>query len=90
MRIRLTVAAGLALVLFCFVLFIAPQMSPYGGEPPDLARRYAQSGAEETGSSNLVTSILLGFRAYDTVGEICVLLISIVGISIVLRRKGVI
>jgi multisubunit Na+/H+ antiporter MnhB subunit len=90
MRIRLTVAAGLALVLFCFVLFIAPQMSPYGAEPPDLARRYAQSGADETGSSNLVTSILLGFRAYDTVGEICVLLISIVGISIVLRRKGVI
>ncbi len=86
-RTRVLMATCLAVLFFAFVFYIAPAMSPYGAEPSELARNYASSGEAETGSANLVTSILLGFRAYDTVGEICVLFVSVVGISIVLRSR---
>ncbi len=88
-RVRAVTAVCLALLFFGFVFFVAPDISRYGGEPPEITGRYVSSGPSETGSKNIVTSILLGFRAYDTVGEVCVLFISIVGISIILaRRKG--
>lgn len=89
LRTRVLTASCLAIVFFCFVLFISPAISPFGAEAPELAKRYIRSGEKETGSGNLVTAILLGFRAYDTIGEVCVLFVSIMGISIILaRRKG--
>ncbi len=85
-RTRLLVAAALTLLLFSFVFVALPPISPYGGSPSELAQRYVESGESETGSANIVTSILLGFRAYDTLGEVCVLFVSIVGISHIMKR----
>jgi multisubunit Na+/H+ antiporter MnhB subunit len=88
-RVRVLVATCLASVFFLFVFAIAPAISPYGGEAPEIVGRYVERGYNETGSDNVVTSILLGFRAYDTVGEICVLFVSILGVAILLRKKEV-
>jgi multisubunit Na+/H+ antiporter MnhB subunit len=88
-RVRLAVASLLACILFIFVFAVAPALSPYGGEGTELAQRYVEHASDETGSENVVTSILLGFRAYDTVGEICVLFVSILGVAILLRKKEV-
>ena len=87
-RTRLLIAVVLTALLFSFASLALPSMSPYGGEPTELARSYARSGEGETGSANIVTSILLGFRAYDTLGEVCVLFVSVVGITLLVRRKG--
>jgi multisubunit Na+/H+ antiporter MnhB subunit len=88
LRTRILASALLAFVFLAFVALVSPAISEFGGRPTDLAKEYVASGEEETGSSNIVTSILLGYRVYDTLGEICVLFISIVGIAILLKRGG--
>lgn len=61
-------------------LFGAPEMS--------VSDYYISNAMEETGAANIVTSILLDFRAYDTLGEVTVLFTSIVGAIAVLRKIG--
>jgi len=53
-----------------------------------VSRKYLETGAEETGATNIVTSILLDFRAYDTIGEATVLFTAIIGAFVILRRRG--
>ncbi len=84
---RLAVAIALTALLFCFAFIALPSMSTFGGEPSELAKGYVERGEAETGSANIVTSILMGFRAYDTLGEVCVLFVSVVGISMLMRRR---
>ena len=47
---------------------------------------YFQHGYEETGAVNLVTAIYLGYRAFDTLGETVVLLLSISGVLFFLGK----
>jgi len=84
---RALLAALLGLTYGVFLIVVLPSLTPYGGELSPLASRYATEGAALTGSRNLVTSVLFGFRAYDTIGEISVLFVSILGIGVVLRRR---
>ena len=49
---------------------------------------YIAEGAESTGSTNIVTAILLDYRAYDTLGEATVLFASIIGALAVLRGRS--
>jgi multisubunit Na+/H+ antiporter MnhB subunit len=43
---------------------------------------------KETGAANIVTAVLLDYRAYDTLGEATVLFTSIVGALAILRKKA--
>lgn len=48
---------------------------------PDTLRSYfADHGVEQTGSVNLVSSIYLGYRAFDTLGETVVLFLAVAGV----------
>ena len=49
---------------------------------------YLAKGLSGTGAPNIVTSILLDFRGYDTLGEATVLFCSILGALTILRRKA--
>ncbi|MCI1255483.1 DUF4040 family protein [Corynebacterium provencense] len=40
---------------------------------PELAMWYLENGPEETGANNIVASIIVEFRGFDTLGELCVL-----------------
>jgi multicomponent Na+:H+ antiporter subunit B len=53
-----------------------------------MSQVYVEQGAELTGSANLVTGVLLDFRAYDTLGEATILITAVVGILTILRIKG--
>jgi multicomponent Na+:H+ antiporter subunit B len=46
---------------------------------------YLENGLQETGSANIVTSIILDYRAYDTLGEATVLFTAIIGALAILR-----
>ncbi len=49
---------------------------------------YIRDGLEKTGAANLVSSVILDFRAYDTLGETAVLFTSIIGVTVILRKKS--
>jgi multicomponent Na+:H+ antiporter subunit B len=62
---------------------------------PGISRRYldAESQADAAGGrsihlANRVSAVLLDFRAYDTLGQMAVLLTAIVGAVVILRNKG--
>jgi multisubunit Na+/H+ antiporter MnhB subunit len=55
--------------------------------PSRLKDYYREKGVQETGSVNLVSSIYLGYRAMDTLGETMVLLITVTGVIAIMGRK---
>ena len=49
---------------------------------------YIKEGLAKTGAANIVASVILDFRAYDTLGEATVLFTSIIGAMVILRKKS--
>jgi len=80
----------LVLIIFAVVFLLAFQkldLNSFGEHTVRMAEPYIK-GANETGSRNLVSGIILDFRAYDTLGEATVLFTAVIGILTVLRVKG--
>ena len=87
------ILTGFVAVLFGVVLvWIAAsaftELAPFGDPAMRVAERYLAEGAEQTGAVNLVASILLDYRAYDTLGEATVLFTAVLGVLAVVRRVG--
>jgi len=53
-----------------------------------VAKTYIQNGLSGTGAANLVSSVILDFRAYDTLGEATILFTAVIGVLAVVRRVG--
>jgi len=53
-----------------------------------VAGAYLKEGLTETGAANLVASVILDYRAYDTLGEATVLFTAVMGVLAVVRRVG--
>ena len=56
--------------------------------PATPSQVYLQEGLEQTGAPNIVTAVLLDYRAYDTLGEATVLFCAVLGAVTVLRKKA--
>lgn len=56
--------------------------------PGAASQTYIGQGLKLTGAANLVSGVILDFRAYDTLGETAVLFTSIIGATIILRKKS--
>ena len=52
------------------------------------SQHYIQEGLNETGAANIVTSVILDYRAYDTLGEATVLFTSMLGAVVILRKQS--
>jgi multisubunit Na+/H+ antiporter MnhB subunit len=52
------------------------------------SQTYLNKGLEQTGAANIVASVILDYRAYDTLGEATVLFTSIIGVTVILRGKS--
>ncbi|MBN2069888.1 MAG: DUF4040 domain-containing protein [Candidatus Krumholzibacteriota bacterium] len=75
--------------LFLLFSYFAVHDLPVFGHPVmKVSSRYLETGIRDTGATNIVTAVLLDFRAYDTIGEATVLFVSIVGAFVILRRQG--
>jgi multicomponent Na+:H+ antiporter subunit B len=62
--------------------------TPIFAEAPEAASQtYISEGLAKTGAANIVASVILDFRAYDTLGEATVLFTSIIGATVILRKK---
>lgn len=53
-----------------------------------VASTYLQEGLSKTGATNLVSSVILDFRAYDTLGEATILFTAVIGVLAIVRRMG--
>lgn len=87
-------------VIFCISLVLVlltgvSGLPPFGqaGNPVnnEVPERYIESGLQETGAVNIVTGMILDYRAFDTLGESHVLFIATCTVLILLRidkKKG--
>ena len=57
----------------------------FHSEKVNFGRRYTHAGFEETGSANIVSSVVVGYRGFDTLGEVTVLFIAATGMAMVLH-----
>lgn len=84
-----TVSTLVFVVVFLFFAYTAlRELPPFGYPLMSVVKKYFQEGVSKTGAVNLVSAIILDFRAYDTLGEATVLFTSVIGIMAVLRRPG--
>jgi multicomponent Na+:H+ antiporter subunit B len=87
-----------ASVVIIFVIFVVGVQTlhsmPKFGEPvfaesqSSASQSYVKEGLEKTGATNLVASVILDFRAYDTLGEATVLFTSIIGATVIMRTRS--
>ncbi len=62
---------------------------PRFGDPiMRVAGSYIKEGLTQTGATNLVASVILDYRAYDTLGEATVLFTAVIGVLALVRRVG--
>jgi multisubunit Na+/H+ antiporter MnhB subunit len=89
----LLVTMAILLVIFLAGIRVFDGM-PKFGEPvmsrvmDAPSRLYLANGLKETGAANIVTAVLLDYRAYDTLGEATVLFTSIIGAIAIIRKKA--
>lgn len=88
----MVVAVG-ALLIFT----VSTDLLPFGSFPQrqvgeDIKNAIGQQilveAPENTGAANVVTSVVWGYRGYDTLGEVTVLFTAVVGVLAVLRAVG--
>lgn len=84
-----TISTLAFIAVFLFFAFAALKELPQFGNPiMSVVKKYIEEGSSKTGAVNLVASVILDFRAYDTLGEATVLFTAVIGIMAVLRRPG--
>lgn len=86
---------SIAIILLIFIVGIRvlealPDFgTPVFSQVPEAASQtYVSEGLARTGAGNLVASVILDFRAYDTLGEATVLFTAIVGAVALLRKNS--
>ena len=77
------------IALFLFVAMKCLKDLPEFGYPAmRVASTYLKEGKSQTGATNLVSSVILDYRAYDTLGEATILFTAVIGVLAVVRRIG--
>jgi multicomponent Na+:H+ antiporter subunit B len=87
-KILIGVTLVTLLAIFMLSISVFRTLPAFGDPLMTTSQHYLENGALETGSANLVTSIILDYRAYDTLGEVTVLFTAILGTLTVLRIKS--
>ena len=64
------------------------ELPEFGYPTMRVASTYLKEGLSETGATNLVGSVLLDYRAYDTLGEATILFTGVIGVLAIVRRIG--
>ena len=84
-----TISTLVFMAMFLFLSYFALKELPSFGNPiMKVSQSYIKDGLLKTGAVNLVSSVILDFRAYDTLGEATVLFTAVIGVLAVLRKVG--
>lgn len=89
---RKLIPALVILPCLAALLLLATELPPYGN--PDnpanneVTARYLEKGVEEAGATNIVTDIIVDYRAYDTLIETTVLFTALIAVMLTLKGDG--
>jgi multisubunit Na+/H+ antiporter MnhB subunit len=84
-----TFSTLLFIIVFLVLAYVSLKDLPGFGQPLlRVAGNYLKDGFLKTRAVNLVTSVILDFRAYDTLGEATVLFTAVIGVLTVMRKIG--
>jgi multicomponent Na+:H+ antiporter subunit B len=77
------------ILLFVIACGIARALDeiPFGTSKTKVGNYYIEKGREETGASNIVTSVVVNYRGFDTLGEVAVLFVAAIGLGAVLATQ---
>ncbi|MCM8773044.1 MAG: DUF4040 domain-containing protein [Candidatus Omnitrophica bacterium] len=73
------------LTFLSYSYFIFPE---FGKANMRVGEKYLYLAPEKLKSANCVTAIVLDFRGYDTIGEATVIFTAIIGVMVLVRKKG--
>ncbi|MCK5833647.1 Na(+)/H(+) antiporter subunit B [bacterium] len=72
------------MLIIAWGIVVSLQNIPFGVSKTKVGSHYLENGVEETGASNIVTSVVLGYRGFDTLGEVTVLFLAALALGTVL------
>jgi len=72
------------LVIIGAGFILAFSQIPFGKDKINVAGYYLKEGIQQTGAVNIVTSVVLNYRGFDTLGEVTVLFVAAIGLGTVL------
>ncbi len=77
-----------AIIVLALAMFFAAY--PFGKNKMAVGEYYLNHGIEQTGAANIVTSVVLDYRGFDTLGEVSVLFGAAAGVAILffLAKEG--
>ncbi|GAU77932.1 hydrogen gas-evolving membrane-bound hydrogenase subunit E [Fusibacter sp. 3D3] len=79
---------GIALLCLTGFIMMALLTATSDQVPYDISNHYIQNAYRDTGATNIVTSIYLSYRYYDTLFEALMLLFSIIGVVYLSIHEG--
>lgn len=77
----------LAVMLLITVSYLPPTGNAANPDNNEVSQRYIENGMQETGAVNIVTGMILTYRAFDTFGETNVLFIATCCVMIMLMAE---
>ena len=85
--------AGIAVAAVAVPMLMAVSALPRPGSPDGpvhthVAARYLAAAVDETGARNVVTGVLLNYRAFDTFGEVMIIFTALAAVMAVLPAVG--
>jgi multicomponent Na+:H+ antiporter subunit B len=77
------IIAIILLIIIAFaVISVIPEI-PFGVTKTKVGGYYTHNGISQTGAVNIVTSVVLDYRGFDTLGEVTVLFVAALGLGAV-------
>lgn len=75
-------------VFLSFAYLVLKDIPSFGSPTMRIGKELLVRSLDKTGATNFIASVILDFRAYDTLGEATVLFCSVMGVATVMRRIG--
>jgi multicomponent Na+:H+ antiporter subunit B len=82
---RKIISIVLLAILMTGVIFCLKEI-PFGQTSSRVKKYYIDNGIKDTGATNIVTSVVVNYRGFDTLGEVTVLFLAAIGLSAVLYQ----
>jgi len=85
MKKRTVIALGSLAFIFLVLAVTVASLPSYGQPVMDSAGYILDNAVKQTGAENIVCSIVLDYRGYDTLGEATVWFAAVMGVVAVLK-----